>query len=140
MNVGFRRFVAAFSLVALVSVIAAAPANAATPTGVGTSGGAVSLAGLDYGAIIKATLLGENNSDTIDPLKGTPTAIETLSPLSTHTALLGDLSLPVVKTTTTGPLDQKNVAQVDLSTLGVPGLNGKIIPATLRALVDSLGS
>ena len=63
-----RRVVAAFSLVALGSVVAAAPATAADPpTGVSNAGGGLSIVALDYGNILKATLVGESNSDTIDP-------------------------------------------------------------------------
>ena len=68
MNVGFRRFFASFSLVALVSVLVAAPSNAATPTGVGSAGGTTTLLSVDYGDILKAALLGENSASSIDPV------------------------------------------------------------------------
>jgi len=139
----FRRAFAAFGLLALISVIAAAPANAATPTGVGTSGGNATLLSVDYGDIIQASLLGESNSDTIDPANGTPTATEALAPLTVHSVAVPALDLatvPTIQTTSTGATDQKTTALLDLSTLGVPGLTGAVDPATLTSLVDTNGA
>src|SRR4051812_28917003 len=144
MRNGFRRAVAAFSLVALGSVIAAAPAAAADPpTGVSNAGGGLTLVSLDYGDIIKAVLSGEAGNDTIDPVNGVPTASEGLGVLNVKSVTLPQLdalSVAPVQTTSTGAKDEKTTTLIDLSTLGAPGLAGLINPATLSSLVDTDGA
>ena len=139
----FRRGFAVFSLVALFSVVAAAPSNAATPTGVGSAGGTTTLLSLDYGDILKAALLGEKSVSSIDPVHGTPSATETLSPLDVNSVTLpalNALTVAPIQTTSTGAPDSKTTALLDLSTLGVPGVAGVVNPATLASLVDAEGA
>src|SRR3954470_15124741 len=144
MKMAFRRSVAAFSLSALASVVAAAPATAADPpTGVSNSVGGLSIVSVDYGNILKATLVGEHNSDTIDPASGVPTATQVLAALTLNSGAipaLDALSVTPVQTTSTGPEDQKTTTLLDLSTIGAPGVVGTINPATLSSLVDAAGA
>jgi len=141
---GFRRVGAAFGVGALLVVLAAAPANAAT-TGVGSSSGGETLVGVDYGDVIAAAVLNEFNDDTIDPAVGVPTASETLAPLDVHSVTqpaLDALSAPRTQVQSTGAEQSANPAPpaINLQSLGIPGFEGAINPASLSALVDANGA
>ena len=131
-------------LVAAALAIATAtisPARAEAPvTGVGSSSGGATVAALDLGSLLRLAAIGETSSATIDPANGTPTATETLEPLTGTAAAIGDFSAPTVQTSSTGAADTKGADLVDLSTLGVPGLTGTVNAATLQSLVDAEGA
>ena len=107
--------------------------------------GTTTIAGLDAGNLLQLALVGEQSAASIDPANGTPSATDTLSPLTVSSVSLPALdaaSLPSVQTTSTGDPDQKTTTAVDLSTLPqpVPVLTGAINPATLTSLVDVNGA
>jgi hypothetical protein len=137
---GWRRIVAAGVLASLAAVLFASPSNADGVVGVGSAGGTTKVVAVDAGSLIKFTLVGENSASSIDLANGTPSATETLTPLSGSALAVGNFATPTVQTTSTGDADSKDTALVDLSTLGAPGLTGHINPASLTSLVDANGA
>ena len=142
-----RRVAAAVLLLPFLVVAVGAPAGAqTTPVGVGTGTGNSSLLSIDLGSLLQLNLINEASSGTIDPANGVPTAFEQLQALSLQSSTLpalGDLTLPLVETRTTGGQDSKTTSLLDLSTLPSPVsglLSGQINPATLSSIVSSDGA
>ncbi|HEX4820697.1 MAG TPA: hypothetical protein VFV00_10870 [Acidimicrobiales bacterium] len=145
MALGWRRIVAAGLLTVMVAALFATPSHAQGPSGVGSAGGSTTLAALDAGDLLKLALIGEQNSATIDPANGTPTANEAVTPLtvvSQTLPALNALTTPAVSTNSTGAPDTKQTAQIDLGSVPQPAplLSGTVNAASLSSLVDSSGA
>lgn len=145
MAVGWRRIAAAGLLTVMVAALFATPSHAQGPSGVGSAGGSTTLAALDAGDLLKLALIGEQNSATIDPANGTPTANEAVTPLtvvSQTLPALNALTTPAVSTNSTGAPDTKQTAQIDLGSVPQPAplLSGTVNAASLSSLVDSSGA
>lgn len=147
MKSGWRRRAFAAGAVALIltALIAAPSSRAAGASGVGSAGGSTTLAALDTGDLLKLALVGEQSSATIDPADGTPTASESVTPLtvvSQTLPALDNLSTPAVATNSTGAPDTKQTAQIDLASVPQPAplLSGTVNAASLSSLVDSSGA
>jgi predicted nucleic acid-binding Zn-ribbon protein len=133
--------------VGLLLLVGVAPAPAQTaPVGVGTSGGSAELLHLELGSgALDVRLLTESSSTRNDPAAGVPEAVESLAPLEIDSTLLPALdgvSVPPVESRSTGAENSVGSPGVDLGSLAiVPGLlDGTILPATLRSLVDTTGA
>ncbi|HEV3225306.1 MAG TPA: hypothetical protein VGZ52_00670 [Acidimicrobiales bacterium] len=142
---GWRRVASVGLIVCLGAAFLAVPSNASTPQGVGSAGGSTALAGVDAGNLLKLLLVGEQSVASIDPASGTPSATETLSPLTVASGAvpaLNAISVPSVSTTSTGAADHKDTALLDLATLPQPApiLSGSINPASLTSVVDTNGA
>ena len=145
MALGWRRIAAAGLLTVMVAALFATPSHAQGPSGVGSAGGSTTLAALDAGDLLKLALIGEQNSATIDPANGTPTANEAVTPLtvvSQTLPALNALTTPAVSTNSTGAPDTKQTAQIDLGSVPQPAplLSGTVNAASLSSLVDSSGA
>jgi hypothetical protein len=145
-NATVRRGIATFSLIAVATVLVAAPANAADPpTGVGSTGGTTHAVTIDLGALLGATVVGENNGTSTDTSIAAPNAFQRIVGLSSHSTTVPGLDLTVgeTQTQTTGAQDQKSSPTIDLATATavVPGvLSGTVDPAALSSIVDAAGA
>jgi len=145
MTFGGRRIAAAGVLTVMAAALFAAPSHAAGPQGVGSAGGSTTLAALDAGDLLKLALVGEQSAASIDPAKGTPSATETVTPLtvvSKTLPALDNLTTPAVATNSTGAPDTKQTAAIDLGSVPQPAplLSGTVNAASLSSLVDSSGA
>ena len=145
MGLGWRRVLAAGAVATIAAALVAAPSRAAGTQGVGSATGSTTLAALDAGDLLKLALVGEQSAASIDPAKGTPSATETVTPLtvvSNTLPALDNLTTPGVSTNSTGEPDTKQTAAIDLGSVPQPAplLSGTVNAASLSSLVDSTGA